>query len=137
MINHLRHSFTQATLGSIIWIFLLSTLVYRGLNIPFNYVWNLIGIGVIFGVIFGIIYPFIWNFSTFKASINILLSTIINSFGGLLVVYLFSTDMFNLIKEYTVFFVLLTLVGHIIAFYFYSKYQNRKLADSLNDINKE
>lgn len=137
MITHLRHSFIQTTLGSIIWIFLLSTLVYRGLNIPFSYVWNLIGIGVIFGVIFGIIYPFIWNFSTFKASINILLSTIINSFGGLLVVYLFSTDMFNLIKEYTIIFILLTLVGHIMAFYFYSKYQNRKLADSLNVINKK
>ena len=137
MITHLRHSFTQATLGSIIWIFLLSTLVYRGLNIPFNYVWNLIGIGVISGVIFGIIYPFMWNFSTFKAYINILLSTIINSFGGLLVVYLFSTDMFNLIKEYAIFFILLTLIGHIIAFYFYSKYQNRKLADSLNGISKK
>ena len=137
MIAHLRHSFTQVTLGSIIWIFLLSTLVYRGLNIPFNYVWNLIGIGVISGIIFGIIYPYLWNFSTFKASINILLSTIINSFGGLLVVYLFSTDMFNLIKEYVIYFIILTLAGHIIAFYFYSKYQNRKLADSLNDINKK
>ncbi len=136
MINHLRQSFTQAAFGSIIWVFLLATLVYNGLNIPFNYVWNLIGIGVISGIIFGIIYPYLWGYSTFKASINIIISTLINSFGSLLVVYLFSTDMFHLIKEYVVLFILLTLVGHIIAFYFYSKSQNKKLAESLNKFKK-
>jgi FlaA1/EpsC-like NDP-sugar epimerase len=134
MIHDLRQSFTQAALGSIIWVFLLGTIAYQGLDIPFNYVWNLIGIGVISGIIFGIIYPYLWGYATFKAPVNIILSTLINSFGGLLVVYLFSADMFGSIKKYIVLFILLTLIGHIIAFYFYSKYQNKKLADSLNDL---
>ncbi|WP_010176020.1 hypothetical protein [Bacillus coahuilensis] len=128
MIIHLRQSFTQAALGSIIWVFLLGTVAYNGLNIPFHYVWNLIGIGLISGIIFGIIYPYLWGYSTFKAQTNIILSTLINSFGGLLAVYLFSTDMFHFIKNYTIVFILLTLVGHIIGFYFYSKYQNKKIS---------
>lgn len=136
MINHLRHNFTHVALWSIIWVFLLSTLAYNGLAIPFNYVWNLIGIGVISGVVFGIIYPYLWEYSTFKATLNIIISTIINSFGSFLVVYLFSVNMFNLIKEYMIIIIILTLIGHIIAFYFYSKYENRKLADSLNNIKK-
>lgn len=136
MINHLRHSFIQVAFGSIIWVFLLSSLAYTGLNIPFNYVWNLLGIGVISRVIFGIVYPYLWGYSTFKASINIMLSTIINSFGGFIVIYLFSVDMFNMIREYMIIIVLLTLIGHIIAFYFYSKYENKKLADSLNNLKK-
>ncbi len=136
MITHLRQSFTQAAFGSILWIFLLSSFVYHGLNIPFNYVWNLIGIGIIFGIIFGVIYPYLWGYSTFKASVNIVLSTLINSLGGFLVVYLFSADMFNLIKEYALFIILLTLAGHIIGFYFYSKHENKKLADSLNKLKK-
>ncbi|MDQ0229897.1 hypothetical protein [Metabacillus malikii] len=136
MIHNLRNNFTQTALGSIIWVFILSTLAYQGMNIPFNYVWNLITIGVISGIIFGIVYPYLWNYSTFKAPINIILSTLINSFGGFLVIYLFSVEMFHFIKGYVIFIVLLTLLGHIIAFYFYSKYQNKKLADSLNEINK-
>ncbi|MCM3163381.1 hypothetical protein [Metabacillus litoralis] len=137
MITHLRQSFTQTALGSILWVFLLSTIVYQGLDIPFHYVWNLISIGVISGIIFGIIYPYLWGYATFKAQTNIILSTLINSFGSLLAVYLFSTDMFHLIKGYTVLFILLTLVGHIIAFYFYSKYQNKKLANTLNKFSKK
>lgn len=80
MTHTLKNSFNQATLGSIIWIFLLANISNLKQNIPFTFIWNLLLIGILFGLVFGIIYPYLWNYSTFKASTNILISTVANIF---------------------------------------------------------
>jgi len=132
MIKDLKNNFLQAAFGSTIWVALLATLFTYRNNVEFIHTWNLLGIGTLFGLVFGVIYPYLWNYSTFKASINILLCTILNFSCGYLCVYLFSNEMFNMVKSYSVVVLLLTLVGHILGFYFYKKYENKKLASSLN-----
>lgn len=132
MINELKNNFTQTTLGAIIWLAILRTLFNFQETTALNPIWTVITIGLIFGLIFGIVYPFLWSYSTFKASLNITISTVFNTIGGLLAVYLFSPGMFNFIKPYVIGIVILTLLGHTIGFYFYSKFENRKLAAELN-----
>lgn len=91
-----------------------------------------VSIGLIFGLVFGIIYPYLWNYSTFKASLKIVTSTLANSIGGLTALYLFSPVMFDFVKPYGIGVVLLTLIGHTLGFHFYSKFENQKLAEELN-----
>ncbi|MHC5228452.1 hypothetical protein ACYSNW_09265 [Enterococcus sp. LJL99] len=132
MKTELKNNFMQATLGTIIWITLLTTLFANPSTLTILAFWKLIAIGSILGLIFGVIYPFLWNYSTFKSLTNILISTLVNSIGGLLSLYLYSYDLFSFIRPYIFGIVLLTLVGHSIGFYFYSKVENRKLARELN-----
>ena len=132
MINELKNNFTQTTVGSIIWIAILATIFNFQETTPLHPIWTVIAIGCIFGFIFGVIYPFLWNYSTFKSGINIAISTVLNTIGSTLAVYLFSPTMFNFIKPYIIGIVLLTLIGHTLGFYAYSKMENRKLAAELN-----
>jgi len=134
MLKTLKNSFTQTSLGSIIWITLLTSIQNLNQTIPFHYIWNIILIGLLFGVIFGVVYPYLWNYSTFKSSINIFISTIVNVSCMYLSLKLYSTDMLNFINPYWVGIILLTLVGHIVGFYFYSKYQNNQLKKELNNL---
>lgn len=132
MKTELKNNFMQATLGTIIWITLLTTLLANQSTLTILTFWKLIAISSILGLIFGVVYPFLWNYSTFKSLTNILISTLVNSIGGLLSLYLYSYDLFSFIQPYIFWIVLLTLVGHSIGFYFYSKIENRKLARELN-----
>jgi len=74
----------------------------------------------------------LWNYSTLKVTTKITISTLLNFCCGMGSVYLFSPKVFEFIKPYLLLILVLTLIGHIIGFYFFSKYENKKIADSLN-----
>lgn len=131
MLNTLKNSFTQAALGSTIWITLIASIHNFNQQIPFHFIWNMLLIGLLMGTVFGVVYPYLWNYSTFKATTNILISTTSNVVCMFLGVKLYSTDMFNSINPYWIGIILLTLIGHVIGFYFYSKHQNKKLKKEL------
>lgn len=132
MKKELKHNFMQATLGTIVWITLLITLLTTQSSMTILDLWKIIAIGSIFGLIFGVVYPFLWHYSTLKSSTNILISTFANSIAGLLSLYIYSVDLFSFIQPYIFWIIILTLVGHILGFYFYSNVANRKLAQELN-----
>jgi len=134
MLKTLKNSFTQAALGSTIWITLLASINNFNQPISFHYIWNILLIGLLLGLTFGVVYPYLWNYSTFKPSTNILISTTVNVVCMFLGLKLYSTDMFNFINPYWIGIILLTLVGHIVGFYFYSKYQNNQLKKELNSL---
>jgi FlaA1/EpsC-like NDP-sugar epimerase len=137
MTQQLKNNFMQAAFGTIIWIALISqfTHLQPSDTIPFHYLWNLIGIGVLAGAVFGIIYPFLWNYSTFKSATNVILSTLANLSFQILGVWLYSQEIFEaVIKPYWIIFATLTLLGHIATFYFYRKHENKKMATELNQL---
>ncbi|MDT2813834.1 hypothetical protein [Vagococcus carniphilus] len=134
MFNSLKTNFIQATLGGTVWVTFLANLVFQKELIPFNYTWHLLAIGGLIGITFGIIYPYLWNYSTFSARLNIFLSTLINTLCGFAGVYLFSVEMFDFIKLFLIPIFVITLIGHIIGFYFYSNYQNKKQVKKLNQL---
>ncbi|UED82240.1 hypothetical protein FH508_0010175 [Lysinibacillus sp. CD3-6] len=133
MIQDLKNSFlSTAFLGLILIVFLMTIFNLHEEVIHFHYLWNLIGISVLMGIVFGIAYPYLWNYSTLKVTSKITISTLLNFFCSVGSVYLFSLDVFGFIKPYLLLFFAITLVGHIIGFYFFSKYENKKIAASLN-----
>ncbi|MGM0168122.1 hypothetical protein IGI39_003134 [Enterococcus sp. AZ135] len=136
MFKQLKNNFFQAAFGSLIWITFLCSITDFFSRVPFSYIWHLIGIGVLMGLVFGVIYPYLWNHSTLKASTNIIICTLVNTLCGYAGIYLYSTQMFALIRPFAIGVLVLTLILHIIAFYFYSKYDNKKMAASLNQLNR-
>lgn len=134
MMTQLKNQFMQATLGTILWVVLLISLTDFQSTVSFSYFWNIIGIGLIIGVIFGVFYPYLWNYLSLSVPVNILLSTFVNVSGQFMMLYLYSVDMFTLVMPYLVGIIVLTLIIHIIAFYFYKKHQNKKMADELNKL---
>lgn len=135
MFKQLKNSFFQAAFGSLIWITILCSITDLFSQIPFTYTWHLIGISSLVGLVFGVIYPYLWNYSTLKASTNIIICTLINTLCAYAGVYLYSVKMFDFIRPFFIGVLLLTLILHIITFYFYSKYDNKKMAASLNQLN--
>lgn len=136
MIKELKNSFMQVAFVTTIWILLLVTLLVPNMTITLLGMWRMVGIATLFGVTFGIVYPYLWNYSIFKASVNIAISTVVNAACGLSGVYLFSIKMFHIIFPYTLGILFLTLLGHVACFYFYSKYENLKLAREINNLLK-
>lgn len=133
MINDLKNSFLNVSFMVLIWIvFLITIFNLHEEIVNFLYMWNLIGISVLMGIVFGIAYPYLWNYSTLKVTTKITISTLLNFCCGMGSVYLFSPKVFEFIKPYLLLIFVLTLVGHIIGFYFFSNYENKKIADSLN-----
>lgn len=80
-------------------------------------------------------WSFSWNYSTTKAPVNIVICTIVNLSMQFLAVYLFSKEMLAVIQPYMIGIAVLTLIGHLIAFYFYKRILNKKIADELNELN--
>ncbi len=136
MIKDLKNKFIQGFAGTLIWLQILITLFVGNLKISNMYFWNLIGIAAIFSFIFGVVYTYLWNYSTFKAVTNIIISTIVNTVGGILALFIFSKDMYYFINRYIIYIFIITLIGHIIGFYFYSKYEKNKLSNELNTLIK-
>lgn len=122
----------QAGFSTLLWISLLGMLFVGNQIMRVFDLWRVMGIGTIAAFVFGIVYPYLWNYSTFKASTNILISTVFNVIAGFSCLYLFSPEMFGLVLPFSWAVVILTLLGHIIGFYFYSKVQNEKTANELN-----
>lgn len=131
MIKELKGNFFQITSIMIIWVYFLSAFGKVG-GSDYRFFGRIILIGLLFGFTFGIVYAYLWKYSTFKAITNIIISSLVNLFCGLLSVYLFSKEMFDLIFPYTYIMVIITFTGHIIGFYFYSKYKNIILQKKLN-----
>ncbi|MCY7438853.1 MULTISPECIES: hypothetical protein [Bacillus] len=134
MIKELKHQFMQTAFVSIVWLTLILSITQWSSSIPFHYVWHIIGIGTLAGIVFGVMYPLLWNYFTFPAPTNILISTVINLGFQVGAVALYSTALLEWILPYFIGIAFLTLVGHIIAFLFYKKQQNQKLAQALNHL---
>lgn len=58
--------------------------------------------------------------------------TIANFFGVFSSVCLYSSEWFGLVKSFRWAILIMTVILHIISFYFYRNYQNKKLAEALN-----
>lgn len=136
MIRHLKNNFMQAAFGSTVWVALLTLLFTDQMTIPISFIWRLLAIGSLLGLVFGVVYPYLWDYSVFKAHVNILLSTLFNTLCSFAVIFLYSKELFSLIQPFFLPILLITLMGHLLGFYFYSNYTNRKLAAELNKAKK-
>ncbi|MFJ7666864.1 hypothetical protein ACIQXI_07135 [Lysinibacillus sp. NPDC097195] len=133
MIKDLKNSFLSTTFwGLILIVFLMTIFNLHHEMVNFLYIWNLIGISVLMGIVFGIAYPYLWNYSTLKVTSKITISTLLNFCCSVSSIYLLSLKVFEFIKPYLLVILVITLIGHIIGFYFFSKYENKKIAASLN-----
>ncbi|WP_339259853.1 hypothetical protein MKZ12_08270 [Paenibacillus sp. FSL R5-0713] len=136
MMTQLRHSFFQVFTMMTLWITLLATVFFGDLPIQMSYLWNIAGIALIAAVLFGVMYNILWNHFTLKPVWNIVISSTFNIAGGMAMVWLFSVDMFQFIAPWFPGMWLLSIVLHIIAFYFYARIDSRKKAEELNNILK-
>ncbi|MBL1228235.1 hypothetical protein IW492_03175 [Enterococcus sp. BWB1-3] len=136
MFKELKNQFMQTSFLTTIWVLGITTLVYGNSTVKLSSFWSIIGISIIIAAIFGIIYPYIWNYGTWTAPVNITITTLVNFLSGFAAVFLFSKDMFELITPYWWAILLLNLLLHIIAFYFYRNYQNKKMVTELNHLAK-
>ncbi len=121
MIKELKYQFMQTAFVSIVWLTLILSITQWSSSIPFHYVWHIIGIGTLAGIVFGVMYPLLWNYFTFTAPTNILISTVINLGFQVGAVALYSTAQLEWIKPYFIGISILTILGQIIAFIFYKK----------------
>ncbi|GGF66888.1 hypothetical protein GCM10010912_09830 [Paenibacillus albidus] len=67
---------------------------------------------------------------------NILISSAFNSLGGLVIVWLFSKEMFDLIIAWLPGMLLLSVVLHTIALYVYARMDSKRQAEELKKILK-
>lgn len=130
--KELKNQFMQGAFLTTVWLMGILTLGFGNPTVSLSYFWHIIGIGVIAGGVFGFIYPYLWNYSTWTAPVNIIVSSIINSIAGYTAVYLFSPEMFVFILPFWWGVLALTVVLHTIAFYFYRNHQNKQLVKELN-----
>lgn len=137
MIKQFKSSFFQIFSLTFIWVLLLISIFLGDVSLSVKYTWNLVCIGAISSIIFGVMYPALWNFSSLKAFNKIAISSIINTLGGIITVWLFSPDMFIFIKPWILSIFILTIIGHVIGFYFYSKWDNTKTSEELNNLLKK
>lgn len=136
MIQQLKHSFFQVFTVTTLWLILLLTMFYRDQPIQMSFLWNVAGISLIAALLFGVMYSALWNHFTLKPIWNIVISSTGNIAGGMGIIWLFSREMFELIAPWFPGMWLLSIVLHVIAFYFYARMDSRKKAEELNDILK-
>lgn len=136
MIIQLRHSFFQVFTVTSLWVTMLLTLFYSDQPIHMSYLWNIAGISTIAAVLYGVMYNVLWNHFTLKPLWNIVISSTLSITGGMAIVWLFSVDMFQFIAPWFPGMWLLSIVLHVIAFYFYARIDSRKKAEELNNILK-
>lgn len=136
MMIQLRHSFFQVFTVTALWVTVLLTLFYSDQPIHMSYLWNIAGISTIAAVLYGVMYNVLWNHFTLKPLWNIVISSTLSITGGMAMVWLFSVDMFQFIAPWFPGMWLLSIVLHIIAFYFYARMDSRKKAEELNNILK-
>lgn len=132
MFKELNNKFMRIFFITVIWILGILNIIFGSITVNLNIFWNIIGIAMLFATVFGVIYPYVWNYGTWIAPINIITTTIANLFCGFLSVYLLSKEMFVLIIPYWLAITLLDLFMHILIFYFYRKFENKRLVKKLN-----
>lgn len=128
MMKQIRKDFNQVTLIAIMWLTTF-TILMRGESLA---TWRLVSLGVLIGVVFGVIYPYLWRYSTFGAPWNVVISTISNIGFQMVALRLYSTTLFDVVSPYLLGTSLLTFVMHVIIFYYYTRYQNKRLVNELN-----
>lgn len=128
MLNQLKQAFFQVFTLTLLWEVLLHILFKFQIQLV-----NAVGIALISACIFGVFYNLLWNYLLFKASWNILISSIFNTLAGFLVIFLVSHNLFLFIKPWIIIIFILTLLLHTIAFYFYARFQNQKHVRELNN----
>lgn len=134
MIKKYADQFVRGTLGSLIWIMVLTTLFFGTPKVSLNFFWKIIGIAVIVSLVFTVLYPYIWNYSIWSARLNIVVMSLLNFVTGYLSLYLYSIDLFKLMQPYWVMVLLVTFGLHVIIFFFWRRIQNKKIAQDLNDL---
>ncbi|MNN22728.1 hypothetical protein D3C81_1361010 [compost metagenome] len=136
MINQLKHSFFQVFTVTLLWVILLVTVFFKDQSFSILFLWNVVGIAMISAGLFGVMYNALWNYFTLRPIWNIIISSTFNTLGGIGAVWLFSKDMFHFIGPWFPGMLLLSVVLHTIAFYFYARMDSKKKAEELNKILK-
>ncbi|MGQ2376082.1 hypothetical protein [Companilactobacillus zhachilii] len=136
MFQELKNKFMQAAFLTSVWILGLLTIFFGNMIVDLNLFWRILGISSLFAVTFGMIYPYVWNYGTWTAPINIVITTGVNILSGFGAIYLLSKVMFNFIMSYWWEIILLDLILHILMFYFYRKYENKQLVKKLNELKR-
>ncbi|WP_315169162.1 hypothetical protein [Metaclostridioides mangenotii] len=137
MVKQLKSDFFQTFSITFVWILGLISIFLNDLTLTLPYIWKLVGISTIFAIIFGLMYPVLWNFSSMKVYGKIIISSVINISGGVASVWLFSTNMFEIIKPWIFMMLIIAILAHIIVFYFYSNWENQKISNELNKLLKK
>ncbi|WP_339221584.1 hypothetical protein [Paenibacillus sp. FSL H8-0332] len=136
MANQIRQGFFQVFTLTSLWVTLLLTVFFRDQPVEMLYLWRLAGIATIAAVVFGVMYNVLWNHFTLKPLWNILIGSLLSIAGGMGMVWLFSVEMFDSISAWWPGMLLLSLILHTVAFYFYARANSRKSAEELNKILK-
>lgn len=136
MIFQLKNSFFQVFTVTSLWVTLLLTVFYKDQPISISYLWHVAGIAAVSAGLFGVMYTALWNHFTLKPVWNILISSLAAILGGMLIIWLFSQEMFHFILPWWPGMLMLSVILHAIAFYFYAGMDSRKRADELNKILK-
>ncbi|MEE6725427.1 hypothetical protein RAO22_08045 [Pediococcus acidilactici] len=137
MITQLKHNFFQISFLSMGWLTLLISIYHPTSYIMPTYLWHLFLIAVIVAGVFGVIYPYLWNYTTWGAIRNVGCATLTNFvaiFSGL---GLFSNRVLKAILPFWWEILILTLILHILMFYIYRNYQNKKLIQQLNSVSEK
>lgn len=136
MLNPLKQAFFQVFTLTSLWVALLGSLFLGEQTISMTYLANFVGIGTIAGVLFGVMYNALWNHFTLKPFWNVLICSILNIAGGMAAIRLFSKVMYDTILPWLPGMIVLSVVLHILAFYFYARIEIRKRAEELNKMIK-
>lgn len=134
MWNNLSNRFIHVTLGSIVWIMIITSFSNMNIEIPYLYFWRIILMGSIFGVVFGVIYYYLWNFSNINDIYKVLLSSLSNFICVVTTVKLYSSTLFDMLMPFMIFIFIITLVLHYLIFKVYLRVQNIKLAKELEKL---
>ncbi|MEG0294961.1 hypothetical protein [Enterococcus sp.] len=117
----IQQTFTQTTLGSIIWIAILTTIF----DFPEMTILKVVALGLIAGLVFGIAYPMLWQHASFKTSTKITISALINTVAGSLAVYLASPEMFHWLQPAFIGIFALTVCLHGVSLIVYTQIEKR------------
>nr|QHW12387.1 hypothetical protein SD607_00032 [Macrococcus canis] len=134
MWNNLSNRFINVTLGSIVWIMIITSFSNMNIEIPYLYIWRIILMGSIFGVVFGVIYYYLWNYSNINDICKVLLSSLSNFICIVTTVKLYSSTLFDMLMHFMIFIFIITLVLHYLIFKVYLRVQNIKLTKELEKL---
>lgn len=136
MIQEFKNRFLQGMLLTIIWVMLLTSLTFGNQTVELDFFWRIIGISALMSFLFSVVYKYIWNYGTWIAPINIIVTSGVNFVSGYLTIYLYSRDLWELMLPYWWLVLMVTVLLHILGFYFWSRFQNKKIASDLNHLTK-
>lgn len=136
MRKELKNNFMQTFGGTLVWVLFLATLFVGKQPVTMLYFWKLTGIALLCSCVFGLLYKYLWDYSTLKATGKIVVSVSATVLVMFTSVWLFSPEMFKFITPYAAAIIALTIILHVIAFYLYTNYENKKNAKELNNLMK-